>query len=270
MIFRAIFTYPAISRNDNDIIYSFFINERYHKRVSKQSPAKHSAERRDNFLPKFTRSHLSRVEFSSEQKILIMTYPRSTVADDGDALDKTRDKRKSTKWRNWQDNRDVVIGGGTIRELRSINRRFSRFRFKEHEKGVWHALTWEREKEREGKTRNIRISNKCLAQRDDLSSLSLGKSGKGRYREKVPDVPYMREIGRGKGNENIYSVNEIGSEWERLTGVMHRAGARSWRTARSRRVFRVIPSRLSQLANGELVRDREIARQAARGVAPRY
>lgn len=74
-----------------------------------------------------------------------------------------------------------------------------------------------------------------------------------------------------KVNENIYSLNETGSEWERLTGVIRVGPVRDpGRTARSWRAYS--GNAESFITTGEW-RAREIARssrQAARGVALRY
>lgn len=212
-------------------------------------------------LPPSTRQSVETIFFRSlparayressfrEQKILIMTY-LTIDCSDGDALDKPE---ISENLRNWEDNRDVVIEGYNFANTPKYHLvAFPFFLFSLQRETNLTCVSL-----RETRNWQYSVSNRRLAQRDDLSSPLLGKAERAPVVKRWP-MRNMREIGRGKGNENIYSANEIGSEWERLTGVMHRAGARSWRTAREFPAsVPVIPSRLSRLANGELVRSRD-------------
>lgn len=111
------------------------------------------------------------------------------------------------------------------------------------EKRVWHA--WEK-----WEIRNIRCQIDAWLNAVIYHHYRWEK-GKSTIMKRHPKAIWTKSA---KGNGNIYSLNEIGSEWERLT-VMHRADTRSW-TARSWNVP-VILSRLSRLANGELVRSRD-------------
>lgn len=126
-------------------IFFFFINERYHKRVPKQSSAKYSAERRDNFLPKFTRSRLSIGEFTRAKN---SHYDLSTIeCSDRGTLDKPRYVSGNLWWRNQQDNRDVAIEGDVTRNSTEISSSFF-FAVKststKEEKRIWQASAWER------------------------------------------------------------------------------------------------------------------------------
>jgi len=73
------------------------------------------------------------------------------------------------------------------------------------------------------------------------------------------------------GNKNIYSLNEIGSEWERLTRVYASSQCKIPADCEIlAQNVSLIPSRLSQLANGELVRSRDRPTSCTRCCATKF
>ena len=73
------------------------------------------------------------------------------------------------------------------------------------------------------------------------------------------------------GNKNIYSLNEIGSEWERLTRVYTSSQCKIPADCEIlAQNVSLIPSRLSQLANGELVRSRDRPTSCTRCYATKF